>query len=123
MWNTRAFRGWIKILIFAGLGIGALAMALPVRASGAVLYAAPGGLTTGACTSWATACTLSYALSIAVNGDQIWVKEGVHKPDTTGLANPRLATFSLKKVWRSTAALQERKPALGREAGRAVQPS
>ncbi len=97
MWNTRAFRGWIRILIFAGLGIGALAMALPVRASGAVLYAAPGGLTTGACTSWATACTLSYALSIAVNGDQIWVKEGVHKPDTTGLANPRLATFSLKK--------------------------
>ena len=97
MLSSRTFRRWMRMLILAGFGVSALVLALPLRAAGDVLYAVPGGLTSGSCTSWATACTLSYALSIATSGDQIWVKKGVHKPDVTGLSNPRLATFSLKE--------------------------
>jgi len=97
MLSSCTFRRWMRMLILAGFGVSALVLALPLRAAGDVLYAAPGGLTSGSCTSWATACTLSYALSIATSGDQIWVKKGVHKPDVTGLSNPRLATFSLKE--------------------------
>ena len=58
-----------------------------------VLYAAPDGATTGNCDSWANACTLQYALSLAQNGDEIWVKAGVHYP---GPAGDRMATFALK---------------------------
>ena len=97
MLSSCTFRRWMRMLILAGFGVSALVLALPLRAAGDVLYAAPGGLTSGSCTSWATACTLSYALSIATSGDQIWVKKGVYKPDVTGLSNPRLATFSLKE--------------------------
>jgi predicted outer membrane repeat protein len=61
------------------------------RAAGTIRYVAPGGMTSGSCTSWANACTLKYALSIAVNGDQIWVKKGVYYPGTN-----RTDTFTLK---------------------------
>lgn len=69
--------------------------AASVRASGTVRYAIPGGATTGACTSWSTACRLSHALSIAVSGDQIWVRQGVHTP-LPGLVDPRSGSFVLK---------------------------
>ncbi len=58
-----------------------------------VLYAASGGLTSGACSSWAEACDLQYALTNAASGQEIWVKAGTHKP-TSGA--DRTATFQLK---------------------------
>ncbi|MBN1535821.1 MAG: DUF11 domain-containing protein [Anaerolineales bacterium] len=45
-----------------------------------IYYATPSGLTTGTCSDWANACTLTYAISIATSGDEIWVAEGIHKP-------------------------------------------
>jgi hypothetical protein len=56
-------------------------------------YVIPGGMTSGTCTSWATACDLQYALGVAVSGDEVWVKAGTHKP-TTG--SDRSATFQLR---------------------------
>lgn len=52
---------------------------------------APDGLSTGNCATWATGCTLQYALSIAMSGDDIWVKAGTYVPGPT-----RTSTFSLK---------------------------
>ncbi|MCS6908478.1 MAG: hypothetical protein RML93_11435, partial [Anaerolineales bacterium] len=54
-------------------------------AAGTVRYAVPAGhptngLNSGTCTSWAAACTLSYALTQATSGDEIWVRTGVYKP-------------------------------------------
>jgi len=43
-------------------------------------YATPGGLTSGDCTSWGTACSLEYAITMARAGDQVWVKAGTYKP-------------------------------------------
>lgn len=43
-------------------------------------YATPGGLTSGACNSWANACSLEYAITMARAGDQVWVKAGTYKP-------------------------------------------
>ena len=54
------------------------------QAASGVLYAAPNGLTNGACDSWANACTLEYALgTVAASGDEIWVMQGVHYPTTS----------------------------------------
>jgi hypothetical protein len=58
-----------------------------------ILFAVPGGVTSGLCESWANACELRYALTSAVSGQEIWVAAGAYKP-TTG-AN-RSATFQLK---------------------------
>jgi predicted outer membrane repeat protein len=58
-----------------------------------ILLAAPGGQTSGLCQSWANACELSYALTSAVSGQEIWVAVGTHKP-TAG--TDRGATFQLK---------------------------
>ena len=72
-------------LLLIGLAIilaANLALPQPVSAnpSAFTLFATPGGKTSGACNSWADACTLQYALTVAASGDQIWVKAGVHKP-------------------------------------------
>ncbi len=56
-----------------------------------VIYATPGGLTSGACESWAHACELRYALSIALGGQQIWAAAGTYTPGVT-----RSATFALQ---------------------------
>ena len=61
-----------------------------VRAGG-VRYAAPDGVSSGSCLSWANACTLQYALAVAVSGDHIWVKKGVYYPGAN-----RTDTFTLK---------------------------
>jgi CSLREA domain-containing protein len=45
-----------------------------------ILYAKPGGLTSGLCESWANACELRYALSNAVSGQEIWAAAGVYTP-------------------------------------------
>ncbi len=63
-----------------------------VRAAG-VRYAAPTAQGSGNCSNWANACTLQTAITIARNGDEIWVKAGVHYP---GAAGNRSATFTLK---------------------------
>jgi hypothetical protein len=73
--------------------LGALLALAPARAASIIRYAAPGGATSGNCSSWANACTLAYALAVATSGDQVWVKAGVHKP-TTG--SDRGASFALK---------------------------
>jgi len=57
-----------------------------------VLYAKPAASGSGDCSSWENACTLQTALAITIEGDEIWVAEGIHLP-TTG-AN-RSATFRL----------------------------
>ena len=43
-------------------------------------YAKPGGLTSGACESWANACELRYALTQSVSGQEIWAAAGTYKP-------------------------------------------
>jgi hypothetical protein len=60
----------------------------------AVLMAVPLGQTSGMCQSWADACELSYALSSAVSGHEIWAAAGTYKP-TPG--TDRAATFQLKE--------------------------
>ncbi len=71
----------------------AVRAAIPANA----ILVTEGGATSGACgDTWASACGLSYALSIAVSGDQVWVAAGTYRPDSTGLTDPRAATFQLK---------------------------
>ena len=51
---------------------------------GTTRFAKPGGLVSGSCMTWGTACQLRYALaSVALPGDQIWVAKGVYKPTNT----------------------------------------
>ena len=62
-----------------------LGAAIPTRTAHAstVFYAMPGGAVSGACTSWATACELRYALAITAfttNPRQIWVAAGTYRP-------------------------------------------
>lgn len=57
-----------------------------------ILRAIPsGGYTSGTCSDWATACTLTYAISIAADGDEIWVKKGKYSPGSA-----RGDTFNLQ---------------------------
>jgi hypothetical protein len=58
-----------------------------------VVYAIPGGATSGVCDSWANACELRYALSSSTSGQEIWVKAGTYKPAD---GTDRAATFQLK---------------------------
>ncbi len=93
--RTRYLAAGTALLI--GLSVAlALILTAPqsVRAAGTVRYAAPNGASTGNCDGgWANACTLQRALAVAVSGDEIWVKEGVHYPGTAG---NRTAAFALK---------------------------
>ena len=85
-------KGGLSILSSASRRVLAKKNAIiPARAAG-ILYATPTG--SGDCSSWANACTLQTALTIAVNGDEIWVAAGIHKP-TTG--TDRNAIFGLIK--------------------------
>ena len=59
-----------------------------------IYYAKPESSGTGDCQSWENACTLQTALNTVINGDEIWVVAGTHKPTTTDL-DPRTATFQL----------------------------
>ncbi|MBN2394741.1 MAG: hypothetical protein JXR84_28675 [Anaerolineae bacterium] len=103
-------KGWLLVAavllaalagVFLSWGGGAHSGLTKVRASAGVIYvdasasaAEPDGL------AWTTAFTeLQAALAVAVSGDQIWVAEGVYKPDFdpgsgayTGLVT---ATFAL----------------------------
>ncbi len=69
----------------------ALSMPGVAHADPGRLYAAPATQGSGDCSTWGNACTLQTALTIAVNGDEIWVKAGAHYPGTN-----RTDTFTLK---------------------------
>ncbi|HTP02788.1 MAG TPA: choice-of-anchor Q domain-containing protein, partial [Anaerolineales bacterium] len=58
-----------------------------------MMYAEPGGLTSGWCDSWGAACELRYALPLAVSGQQVWVVAGTYTP-TSG--TDRTLSFTLK---------------------------
>lgn len=79
---------WILLSLAAAV---ILAAPHTAHANPGVLYAAPTAQGSGDCSGWANACTLQSALSIAVGGDEIWVKKGVHYPGTS-----RTDTFTLK---------------------------
>ncbi len=68
-------------------------LSVPVSGSAATRYAAPAPSGSGNCDSWGNACTLQSALTSASNVDEIWVRQGIHKP-TSG--SDRNATFQLK---------------------------
>jgi predicted outer membrane repeat protein len=50
------------------------------------------GVSSGSCTTWATACTLQWAISISLVGDQIWVQAGTYIPHPSD----RTVSFKLK---------------------------
>lgn len=58
-----------------------------------IRYASPGGFANGACDSWQNACELQNALSVAAEGEEVWVKQGVYKPTST---TDRTISFALK---------------------------
>ena len=66
----------------------------PPRIAQAIIatrYVKPDGVASGDCSTWAAACNLQYAISVATNSQEIWVMQGTYKPGTT-----RDDTFILK---------------------------
>jgi hypothetical protein len=92
MFPTKSIFHFFSFFLLLALMLAAVS---PAMAAG-IRYAAPSTVGNADCSSWANACTLQTALSGAVSGDEIWVKQGVHYPDTSGLSDPRTATFTLK---------------------------
>ncbi|MGQ9502074.1 MAG: hypothetical protein ACUVSB_08465 [Anaerolineae bacterium] len=92
--DFRSLVVWVALsLIGLCLSMAAI-LTVPVHADPDILYAAPTAQGSGDCLSWANACSLQNALSIADSGDEIWVKKGVHKP--TSDSSDRTASFTLK---------------------------
>jgi uncharacterized repeat protein (TIGR02543 family) len=91
------FRGirFLATLAISGLLLTGI-IARGGSAEAAILYAKPTAAGDGSCDSWDNAGALHTALTNAADGDEIWVMAGTHKPDTTGLVNPREASFDLK---------------------------
>jgi predicted outer membrane repeat protein len=85
----------IGFIIFIVVFILAVLPPRPAHADLVVLYVAASEI--GDCSSWSSACTLSTALAKATSINDIWVKAGVHIPDTAGLSDPQNATFSMVK--------------------------
>ncbi len=80
------------LLILSLLLIGQAA--IPAHATGTTRYVKPGGLSSGTCNSWVNGCDLQFALnSVAVSGDQLWVKQGTYKPTAT---TDQTISFALK---------------------------
>lgn len=83
----------LMLLITLVLGVlGSQSTTSAHASSGMIRYVKPNGVATGTCDSWANACTLRYALGLAVSGDELWVAAGTYYP-TTGIS--RSATFAL----------------------------
>lgn len=53
----------------------AMSWILVAPAGAATKYAKIGGMTTGNCDTWANACTMEQALTVAASGDSIWAKK------------------------------------------------
>jgi hypothetical protein len=67
----------------AHIGVYALLVVMGERdaaGQGTVRYVKSNGAASGACGAWAAACTLDYALSQAVAGDELWLAAGVYTP-------------------------------------------
>lgn len=88
---------WITLLLIGLPLAAAMPFAAPrdVHAQSSVLYAAPMAQGIGDCSGWANACTLSTALA-STAGYEIWIRQGIHVPDTSGLTDPRSATFTMR---------------------------
>jgi hypothetical protein len=93
--NTHPRSIFHSIVLFALVlsVFGGALLAMPAHAIiGTIRYVTPTGLTSGTCSTWGTACGLQYALNtVAVSGDELWVKQGTYKPGAA-----RSDTFTLK---------------------------
>ncbi|MFN8497213.1 MAG: choice-of-anchor Q domain-containing protein [Anaerolineae bacterium] len=91
------FRSRAILRAFLALvAVAALLAAGRPAAAGGVVYVVPGGAGARTGADWSNARSLGAALAAASSGDELWVKAGTYKPDTTGLTDPRAATFTLK---------------------------
>ncbi len=90
-----ASRSWLRACLALVIVAVVLAAGRPAHAGG-IVYVVPGGSGAKDGSSWANARGLAAALSAASSGDELWVKKGTYKPSTTGLTDPRTATFALK---------------------------
>ncbi len=83
-------------VLLAVLSLGVLAFFAPTaHASPGIIRVQVNGRASPPCgdnADWSNACTLSYAMSIAVSGDELWVASGIYTPTITG---DRAATFTL----------------------------
>ncbi|HOE70305.1 MAG TPA: choice-of-anchor Q domain-containing protein [Brevefilum sp.] len=82
-------------LVFGLLAWGVVMTAIHAQAAGNTYYVKVGGSGSGNCLDWDNACDLQEALSLARDGDEIWVAEGTYKP-TEEEPIDRAATFELK---------------------------
>ena len=73
----------MKRIAFLLLALSLFLTPAPAAHAAAIHYARSNGVTTGTCSTWATACTLTYALTQAVAGDQLWVAQGIYRPANT----------------------------------------
>ena len=76
----------MKRIAFLLLALSLFLTPAPAAHAAAIHYARSNGVTTGTCSTWATACTLTYALTQAVAGDQLGslrVSIGLRIPSTS----------------------------------------
>lgn len=89
---TMTRKRFVSLFILLMLIFSQLAYPQPAFAAVTRYVVETGGLTSGPCSSWASACDLQTALSVAVSTDEVWVQQGTYKP-TTG--SDRNATFAI----------------------------
>lgn len=58
--------------------LAVIMLLLPARSEAATRYAKTNGVITGNCDTWANACSLAGALTVAASGDSIWVQSGTY---------------------------------------------
>jgi hypothetical protein len=68
-----------RALVLAGVGA---CLTWSHSALGTTRYAKTNGTSSGPCSTWASACTLGVALSVAQAGEQLWVQGGTYGPVT-----------------------------------------
>ena len=85
----RGLTAVIFLIGLLGLPAPSVRAGLPV---GDILFVTPAGSgLLASCADWTNSCTLQRALSLAVSGDAIWVKQGLYSPGPD-----RADTFQLK---------------------------
>ncbi|MBI1298399.1 hypothetical protein GC175_25980 [bacterium] len=91
-------KSWLRLAVLVLPVLAVWALLNPLQSSalaaGNIIYVTPSGVEANAGDSWTTATTLQNALTLATEGDEIWVAAGIYKPST----NPaeRNFTFRLK---------------------------